>query len=205
MQQTLLVLLGIIILALYGLSFQQQDAKSERESIRRELETAALGVTASWSARLQRLAFDDLMVGKTRPVAEDDLRFTTPVAELGSDVGESTRCDWDDLDDFHGFVDTTAFPVRYGEADFRVEISVRYADAEAPETLPAGRSNVKAARVTSTYVDPRPQGEPYRDAFRDPVRVSTEIVLSNSLMTVQRQMQGASLTGNDIFPACSAP
>ena len=211
MQQTLLVLLGVIILSLYGYSYQARSAADDRISIRRELETAALGVATDWSSRVQRFSFDQKSVGASRPVPSGVFTASSDPATFGA-AEHSSSCDWNDVDDFHGFTATEAYPVRYGEADFAVEIGVRYAD---PDDLAqtVALSNVKVATITATYVEPVADTTAW--AFKPPVRVSLDVTLSNSVLTVQQEMRrfetsrpgsasGApdEMTGRLIFSGC---
>lgn len=191
MQQTLLVLLGVIVLGLYSFSQQQRSADDERASIRRELETAALGVAEDWAARARRLDFDEAMVDDATIRLESDVSGLTIAGLFGLDAGDG--CLADDLDDLQAFVDTMRYPVRFGEADFRVVLEIGYAElVTSPDTLlvpSPDPTNTKTARITARYLEPV-GGALFFD--QDPVEVRTDLVLTNTALTVRRQMRGAS-------------
>ena len=209
MQQTLLALLGVIILALYGYSFQSRSAADERVSVRRELETAALGVATDWSARIQRFPFDQKTIGLRRPLPETDTTVSSDPSTFGASE-EMDRCLWNDIDDFHGFSQRELYGVRFGEAAFDVNIAFRYAN---PDSLAqsVARSHVKVATITATYVEP----EPLTPTFNPPVRARLDVVLSSAVLTVQQEMRRyeisradssgagpADMTGSLVFSGC---
>jgi hypothetical protein len=205
MQQTLLALLGVIILGLYGYSYHDRSATDERTAIRREIENAALGVATDWSVRLQQFAFDEriLDAGISYPVHPDTLRYTSPPDSLGraDDPDETNRCTWDDVDDFHGFSTQESYPVGAGRADFAVSIRVRYADlADLDRVLGADeRTNLKVAHIMATYVEP--VEEPGSWAFKNPITQEVNVALSSPVLTVRQQMRGDAANAV-VLPGC---
>jgi hypothetical protein len=196
MQQTLLVLLGVVLLGLYGYAQHQRSAEDERAAVRRELEIAALGVAEDWAARARKLDFDEVMVGNDTIRIETHTTGLTAKASLGSEAGEI--CEADDLDDLHGHIDTTRYPVRFGEADFRVTIAVDYVQrVTAPDTALVSApspTNTKAIQITARYLEPAdlaPPGHKLGRTFRDTVFARTNLVLTNAALTLRRKSHGA--------------
>ena len=188
MQQTLLVLLGLVVLGLYSFSYHRQSTSDERDSIRREVEVAALGVAEDWAARIRRLDFDEEMVGNDTIRVETDVTGLTPKASFGFDAAE---CIADDVDDLDGFTQTTRYPVRFGEADFLVSVDVRYVErVTSPDTMlveAAAPTNTKAVRIRSEYLEPASA----RYFAPDTVSVYTDLILTNAALTLRRIGQGA--------------
>ena len=205
MQQTLLALLGVIVLGLYGVSYADRSAIDERDAIQRELETAALGATTDWSARLQDLAFDELSKGLAVPVHQDTVRFSSPASAFGvpDQPEEVDPCQWDDVDDFHGYSVVEAHSVRSGTADYQIDISLRYADPGDMERLLTASelSTVKVATIRATYVEPTTDST----AFAFPAGISSEldVALSSSMLTVRRLMRDMSQPPA-VVPGCGS-
>lgn len=188
MQQTLLVLLGVIVFGLYGYSQHEKSAADERTAIRRELESAALGLATDWAARVRQNAFDEATFCDPTPRIKDasgSLTGLTAPASLGPESGESALLptSWNDVDDANGFSATLPYPVRSETADFQLTIDIYYTDHNVSELDSLGTTSLaKFARIRSTYVEPTPA----TPTFKPSVYAEVDVLLAQAALTMAR-------------------
>lgn len=150
MQQTLLALAAILVFSFYALGRHRTDNDVERRAINVEAELAATDVAQGQMAVLQALAFDE------EDVDRSGVRRTPPSSGLGPDGGETTPLAYDDVDDWHGQVDTVSVTVGAGELRFAVATDVAYVDPSKPDSTTASATLAKRARVIVVEVPDRP-------------------------------------------------
>ena len=164
MQQTLLVLLGVILVGLYGLSRHEGYAHQEDSAAQREVEVAALNAFDRWKGHLTGLAFDECQVtnlgGDACPAnffgLDPDPNFSST---LGPDPLESGLAAFDDFDDFDEYDAVHEYIVRGAPMAFRVRIdSVYYVDPETPWQYSASPTTAKQARLQVFHERTRADG-----------------------------------------------
>lgn len=141
MQQTLLALAAILVFSLYALGRHRTDNDVDRRAIGVEVELAATDAAQARMAVLEALAFDEEDVERT------GVRRTPPTSGLGPDAGETTTLAYDDIDDWHGHVDTVSVAVGVDALRFIVTTEVSFVDTAAPDTPSATPTLAKKARV----------------------------------------------------------
>ena len=153
MQQTLLCLLGIVVLSLYGFSRQESYTQRERGEMQREIEVAALGVFGRWESHLKTQAFDQASVDAARVRGMYDTFGLTPAAALGLDIGESHAAitSLNDFDDFDGYSESHPYPVRGANLDFDIAITVEYVQPTNPTLVSSSPTTAKRATLSVTY------------------------------------------------------
>ena len=199
MPQTLLILFAVVLFGLYGYAQHERSAADERTAIRRELESAALGLATDWSARMRQEDFDEGTICDLTPRikgASDALVGLSTA--LGPEFGETglDPTTWNDVDDANGYADTLAYPVRDDDADFAVTIGVYYTDHDASALDSLGTPSLaKFARIRAVYVEPNPAVP----AFRPEVFAEVEVRLSQAALTMSR------LERNGVPSTCAPP
>ena len=175
MQQTLLVLLGVILLGIFSLARHEGYAMKEDSQVRREIETVALDVFDRWKGHLTSLPFDEcltLAMGEAGDcsIGTEMYGLTAhplfSALPLQSDSGENGFSTYDDFDDFSGYDQTHEYLVRGEPLRFRVRVSeVRYVNPTEPWLTSSVRTTAKQARLSVYYeptradsVDTRPIG-----------------------------------------------
>lgn len=162
MQQTLLALCAVAIFSIYALNSTRDEAAMDRRSVTSEMEKAAEAVARARLAEIERRsAFDEQDVGRVGGV-----RLAPPTSPIGPDTTEATADLFDDLDDYHGFVDVrTADAVGGpGLVSFDVSVRVRYVAPSGgtlqPSSVPtlAKEVTVRAVESDSANVRGRPVG-----------------------------------------------
>lgn len=181
MQQTLLVIASVIVLAVFGLTRHRNAAADERAGMNREIETAALAVGERWTGLVRDLAFDEADVGS------DVMRLTGNVAgltaTLGRDAGETTAdlTTLDDVDDVAGLAATEAAAVGAGAVSFTVTATAIYA---VPRTwAPSPLNAPTTAKIVTVVVREVAAGRTERPpvVVTLPVRISSALQFTRTL------------------------
>ncbi|MEM1116239.1 MAG: hypothetical protein AAF845_13620 [Bacteroidota bacterium] len=165
MQQTLLALAAILVFSFYALGRHRTDNDVDRRAISVEVELAATDAAQAQMAVLESLAFDEDDVGRT------GVRRTPPTSGLGPDSGELAPLAYDDIDDWHGRVDTVSVAVGVGALRFVVATEVGFVDTLAPDTPSALPTLAKETRVLVSEVADAPLD-------RAPVRIDLRRVVT---------------------------
>ena len=169
MQQMLLLLLAIIVLALYAFGQQMDYIRAQEVAVSREMEVAMMDVHQIWGSHMANLAFaEEIADGTIDPGSLSSADLPSLARPLGPDplpgttLLESGPAQFDDFDDFNGYSTSNyLFPVRGVDMPFTVEVvGVWYtADDESVSSTPTA---VKSALLRVSYVSPRqdlPAGE----------------------------------------------
>lgn len=161
MQQMLLILLAIIVLALYAFGQQADYLRAQEIAISREMEIAMMDVQQIWGSHLTNLPFaEEIAEGQVLPdPGYDASDLPSLVRPIGPDplpdgTLESDPSEFDDFDDYNGYRTTNyLFPVRGVDMPFTVHVvRVCYSENGACTLTP---TTVKDAVIRVTYVNPR--------------------------------------------------
>ena len=173
MPQTLAALLAILVLSLYALGQHRSEAELERGAISGQLELTVAEVAREILTEASQHAFDE------DDLARDELRFDTRGLStvLGPEASESTRADFDDVDDFDGYTALVSRQRNGQPLDVRVRVTVRYVQPDAPSTVSANPTLAKEVEVTVTDTLPAQAGRP-------PVGVTLNTFVTPSWQTI---------------------
>ena len=151
MQQTILALGALLIIMTTAMLHQQSTIKTKELGYIRQLETAALDLGRKNLEGLSTLAFDESTVGSTSiPLNTTGL---TSAASFGYEALEVVP---DDVDDYHGLVDTLFHAVGTDSFAFRISYSVEYVTtAGAPSGVPTFNKQLTANVVAMAKVGSR--------------------------------------------------
>lgn len=128
MPQTLLAIAAILAFSLFAIGQHKANAELEQTAMASEIELAATDVARDRLVAIASLVYDEADIGRT-----DLRRDATGLSAIGPDAGESTIDLFDDLDDFHGFVDTLSVDWHGAPLSFAVTANIRYVDANQPD------------------------------------------------------------------------
>ena len=151
MQQTLLALAGITIMATLSLNQQRSIFLVQRSAYVREMESAAQDFAR---LRLQQIietaAFDESVVGTSPPPATT--ANLTTVGQFGPESNDTNAgtTTFDDLDDYHNFSETQSHLVNDSEFQFKATFTIRYINTAAPEA--AATAPTLAKEITAEVV-----------------------------------------------------
>ena len=147
MQQTILALAAILAFSVFALNQHRATADVEHTANASELELAATDVARQRLLEIAGFAFDDADVGRSG-LRMDATDLTPPTNfGLGGDTGENATSLPDDLDDFHGAVDTVAVNWHGTDVQVLVTSSVRYVQMDAPDQPAASATLAKEITV----------------------------------------------------------
>ena len=156
MQQTLFALAAILSFAYLGLGQQRHHNDVERQAITAEAELAATDVALARMSALERLAFDEDDTGR------EGIRVEASTLPLGSD--ESSRADYDDVDDWTGITETIAVPVGRDSLRFERTVTVQYVDDENPGDASSTPTLTKEIVVSVVEIPPATTDRPAAQA-----------------------------------------
>ena len=181
MQQTLLALCAVLVFSIYALNTTRDEAASERESVTSGAEGAAAEVARGRLTYAERLAFDEVDVGRSQG-GGGGIRMTPTSSPLGPDEGEVDAAAFDDLDDFNGHIEERAAPPGRdadGLLRFTVTHRVQYVN---PSTLAPSAVATLAKEVHVRVVETGPGR-----GGRPPVAVDLRKVFTPAGMTSFRR------------------
>jgi hypothetical protein len=151
MQQTLLALGALLIVTTISMNQQRSIFMLQRTAYLRELEAAASDYAQLRLSEVASLAFDEARIGMA--TLNTDISDLTASPSFGVEGGETagTPATFDDIDDFHGYVDSTVTHTLSNETyRLRATYTVQYVDPISPGTVPPGgfKSLIKVVIVT---------------------------------------------------------
>lgn len=132
MQQTILAIGALLIIMTTAMLYQRSNMLSQELAYIRQIEIAAEDAAKMRLEGLATLAFDEGLVGTTGLPAPGDYSLLTSPLDFGLDGGEVTP---DDLDDYHGRLDTISHVVSTDSFWFAISYSVRYLTTTGDSTL----------------------------------------------------------------------
>lgn len=140
--QTMLAMGALLILSTLSINQQKSIFLLQQGAHVRELESAA----ADWAkVRLHQIAdgeaFDETRLSMT--VLDTGTGDLTAPAALGADAGESVVGDFDDIDDYDGFVEDVTHTLSNETYALRATYTVRYVDPLTADTSSAARTLAK--------------------------------------------------------------
>ncbi|MEM8488368.1 MAG: hypothetical protein AAF564_22655 [Bacteroidota bacterium] len=153
MQQTMLAMGALLILVTLSMNQQRSAFLVQKSAYLREMESAAADFA---KVRLHEVTeqafFDEARVNMA--ILDTGVSDLTPPASFGTDPSEDATniADFDDLDDFEGFVDTTMHQLNLEQFQIRSEFSVRYVQASDGKgvTFP---TLAKEVQIEATVLD----------------------------------------------------
>lgn len=151
MQQTLLALGALLIVTTISMNQQRSIFMLQRTAYLRELEAAASDYAQMRLSEVASLAFDEERLGMT--TLNTDIADLTASTAFGVESGETAGdpSTFDDIDDFHGYVDSTVTHTLSDETyRLRASYTVQYVDPTSPGTTPAAgfKSLIKVVILT---------------------------------------------------------
>lgn len=142
-QQTMLAMGALLILSTLSINQQKSIFLLQKNAYVRELESVAV----DWAkVRLHEIAegeaFDEARISMT--ILDPDTGDLTLPASLGAEGGESTLGDFDDIDDYDGFVEIDTTHTLSNETyALQATYTVRYVDPLTADTSSATRTLAK--------------------------------------------------------------
>ncbi|MDZ4701575.1 MAG: hypothetical protein SH809_17825 [Rhodothermales bacterium] len=151
MQQTLLALGALLIVTTISMNQQRSIFMLQRTAYLRELEAAASDYAQLRLSEVASFAFDEARVGMA--TLNTDFADLTSSGAFGVESGETAGAPatFDDIDDFHGLVDSTITHTLSNETyPLRASYTVQYVDPTAPGSVPSGgfKSLIKVVILT---------------------------------------------------------
>jgi hypothetical protein len=151
MNQTLLALGALLIITTIAMNQQRSILLLQRTAHVREMEAAAKDYAKFRMSQLTSFAFDEARLGMT--TLNTDTGDLTDSGSFGVEAGETAGSPgtFDDIDDFHGYVDSTVTHTLSNETyRLRATYEVQYIDPSNPSTVPGTsfKSTVKRMIIT---------------------------------------------------------
>jgi hypothetical protein len=146
--QQILVIGGMFLLSYLGLSLHSSDSSQSSATLYNEAVITGTGIAQSLMEEIQRKAFDEETVSGLGLIDSPD--SLSLAMYLGPETGETSRTQFDDVDDYHNYT-TTAAHDRLG--DFQTAIKVYYIDKMSPNSHSFGRTFSKRVDIyVHTYM-----------------------------------------------------
>lgn len=156
MPQTLLAVAAILAFSFFALTQHKTNAEIEQNAIASEIELAATDLARDQLVAITSHIYDEADIGR------NDLRrdATGLSTTLGPDAGETSIDLFDDLDDFHGFLDTLTVDWHGADLQFAVTADIRYVNANQPDTASTTPTLAKEVVVTIVEIQTSPVERP---------------------------------------------
>lgn len=138
--QSILTIGGMILLALISMQFNSSVLRSSSADFDNKVYLTSFSIADNIIEEIKSKSFDQATVN----YPTTNLASLTPAADLGPEPGEVYK-DFNDVDDFNGFKDTTAAP--YFEV-YYISCSVEYVTASNPDVASGTQTFYKKATVT---------------------------------------------------------
>jgi hypothetical protein len=151
--QSLLSLGALIILALSSLNFNTSLLETSSVEIENKVALTAFSLADDLIEEIKGKSFDET----TKPFPTTNPNSLTPPDSLGPDPGETYK-DFDDIDDYNGYVKSVSAP--HAE-NYHIQCVVQYVDGDNPDHVSTTQTFYKRATITVT--------SPY---MKDPVSLS---------------------------------
>lgn len=148
MPQTLLAVCAILAFSLFALNQHKANERIELAAIGSEIELAATDVARDQLTLITSFAYDEADVGSS--ALRTDISGLSPI---GPDGGESDRSLFDDMDDFHNYIDTLSVDWHGTDIDLMVTAEIRYVDPNNPDQTSASPTLAKEVAVIVAELD----------------------------------------------------
>jgi hypothetical protein len=147
--QTFLVIGGLAMVAVLGMNFFRSSSYQVDNKLRNEASITATAFGRSVYQLMNRMSFDEASI--TKLISKPSELSSKSIFGPGQDPGESSLADFDDVDDFDGYVFTQTFG---GLGEFFAKISVNYASNADLTTISSSKTFVKRVdiKVTNQYL-----------------------------------------------------
>ena len=138
--QTILTIGGMMLLAFISLQFNSSVLQSSTADLHNKVYLTAFSIADNLIEEIKGKSFDQTTINltTTNPAS------LTPVANLGPDSGE-VYPNYNDVDDYNGFKDTTAAP--YFET-YYTSCTVQYVDSNNQDAVSSIQTFYKKVTVT---------------------------------------------------------
>ena len=150
---SLLSMGALIILALSSLNFNSSILETSTVEIETKVALTAFSLADDLIEEIKGKSFDET----TKPFPTTNPASLTPADSLGPDPGETYK-DFDDIDDFNGYIKTVSAP--HAE-NYHIDCKVQYVNGDNPDQVSLTQTFYKRVNVTVT--------SPY---MKDPVQLS---------------------------------
>ena len=150
---SLLSMGALIILALSSLNFNSSILETSSVEIETKVALTAFSLADDVIEEIKGKSFDET----TKPFPTTNPNSLTPADSLGPETGEAYK-DFDDIDDFNGYVKTVSAP--HAE-NYHIDCLVQYVNGDDPDQVSSTQTFYKKVTVTVT--------SPY---MREPVLLS---------------------------------
>jgi hypothetical protein len=144
---------ALIILALSSLNFNSSILETSTVEIETKVALTAFSLADDLIEEIKGKSFDET----TKPFPTTNPASLTPADSLGPDPGETYK-DFDDIDDFNGYIKTVSAP--HAE-NYHIDCKVQYVNGDNPDQVSLTQTFYKRVNVTVT--------SPY---MKDPVQLS---------------------------------
>jgi hypothetical protein len=153
MPQTLLAVCAILVFSFFALSQHKTNERLEQTAIGSEVELAATDVARDQLMLITSHAYDEVDVGSSALRTD-----VSGLSAIGSDTGESDNSLYDDIDDFHNYIDTLSVDWYGRNVEFRATAEIRYVDPNDPDQTSASPTLAKEVVVIVAELDLTPPG-----------------------------------------------
>lgn len=150
MQQTMLAMGALLILVTLSMNQQRSAFLVQKNAYLREMESAAADFAKIRLHEITQADFDEARVNMT--ILDTGVSDLTLATNFGTDPGEVNIADFDDLDDFAGYVDTTTHQLNLENFEIRSEFSVRYVQASDGKEA-SSPTLAKEVQIEATVLD----------------------------------------------------
>ncbi len=140
--QTLLVLAALTILGLISISANKTMLSSSTIVLNSE---AVITGTAVGQAEIEQILLKRFDQNLPPPYSTDSVNVLTSPSDLGPDAGETSVSDFNDIDDYNGYVDSVYTP-RFGY--YKRTCSVYYVTASSPDVNAETQTFIKRIDIT---------------------------------------------------------
>ncbi|MCH7639490.1 MAG: hypothetical protein IH855_08520 [Bacteroidetes bacterium] len=153
MPQTLLAVCAILVFSFFALNQHKANERLEQAAIGSEIELAATDVARDQLTLITSFAYDEADVGSSTLRSD-----VSGLSAIGPDGGESDRSLYDDIDDFHNYIDTLSVDWYGQDIEVMATAEIRYVDPDNPDETSASPTLAKEVAVTVAELESNPAG-----------------------------------------------
>jgi len=142
-----------LLFSFFALSQHKANERLEQTAIGSEVELAATDVARDQLMLITSHAYDEADVGSS--ALRTDI---SGLSAIGPDTGESDNSLYDDIDDFHNYIDTLSVNWYGQNIEVRATAEIRYVDPNDPDQTSASPTLAKEVVVIVAELDLTPPG-----------------------------------------------
>jgi hypothetical protein len=138
--QTTFLIGALLIFTILAITFNQKNNISLDTDLDQEATITAIELGDAFLEEINRKAFDDNTVSNT----VDTVTSLTPSTSLETETGEISKVDFDDIDDFNGYIQKDTLN---NLGVFLITVDVYYVDSDYPDIRSSIRTFTKRIDV----------------------------------------------------------